>query len=280
VDEYVGVVHAVLHATARARSGDGPPLSIIDLAHDVPAFDVRAGADLLERSVRYLPPDSVVLAVVDPGVGSARRRIALAAGRVRLVGPDNGLLAGPAERLGGVDQVVALTDPAWWLHSRSTTFDGRDVFAPVAAALAVGAELDDVGEAVDPGSLARLEAPRWSIGPSHIEAEVVRVDGFGTLVLAAPAEVLERAGDRLELSWRRAGAPVGVGLSAAPAALAVRVVGSFHELALGEIGVMADSCARASVVAGRASAADILGMLPGDVVRLGHRFAGGGPGAI
>jgi S-adenosylmethionine hydrolase len=127
---FVGMLHAVAFSIA-------PAVPVIDLDHGIPPFDVRLGALRLERAVPYLPA-GVHVGVVDPGVGGSRRPVALTSGGSAFVGPDNGLLVWAARRAGDLDQVVVLDQERFWLPSRSQTFDGRDVFVPVAAYLAAG----------------------------------------------------------------------------------------------------------------------------------------------
>src|SRR3954468_19587194 len=145
-DEYVGVVHGVIARIA-------PEVRVIDLGHGVPPQDVRTGARRLARALPYVPA-GVHLAVVDPGVGGPRRAVALRAGDRWLVGPDNGLLLDAASRFGGVRAAYDVGASPWRLEPVSATFHGRDIFAPVAAHLALGEEPE--GE-IDPASLARLE---------------------------------------------------------------------------------------------------------------------------
>ena len=153
-DEFAGVVHAVIAARA-------PGTTVIDLTHHIPPFDVRAGSHTLLRAVPHLGP-GVVLAVVDPGVGTERRGIALevarpSGGTLSFVGPDNGLLVAAAEAAGEapVARLVELARESA-PSDRGATFDGRDVFAPAVAALCTGAALGKLGEPIDPASLVRL----------------------------------------------------------------------------------------------------------------------------
>jgi S-adenosyl-L-methionine hydrolase (adenosine-forming) len=229
---------------------------VIDVSHGVPPFDVRQGALTLHRVVRHLGP-GVVLAVVDPGVGTDRRAIAAAvsAGDDRphaLVGPDNGLLPWALDALGGVDEVVALSRPA----DAATTFDGRDLFAPVAARLWDGVGLAELGEAVDPSTLVRLEPPRCTVMRGTVETEVQWVDRFGNVQLAARPDDAGHAelGDDLEV--------------VAGATRRARRVSAFAELAPGELGVVVDANGHLSVVCDRASAAAVLDAHGGDVVTL------------
>jgi S-adenosyl-L-methionine hydrolase (adenosine-forming) len=178
-DTYVGQMKAALLAVA-------PAAALVDLTHTVPAQDVQAGAFLLAHGVEVFPGGSVHLAVVDPGVGSARRAVAARAARGDLfVGPDNGLLVPALDRLGGLAAAVELRDPAFWRHARpSSTFHGRDIFAPVAGHLANGVPLERVGPTVD--LLRAFELPK----PDGPLGEVVYVDGYGNLVTNLPAESL------------------------------------------------------------------------------------------
>jgi S-adenosylmethionine hydrolase len=171
-DEFVGVVHGVVERIA-------PGTRVIDVGHDVPRGDVRAGALMLLRAIQYLP-DGVVLAVVDPGVGTDRRPVAVETGRGFFVGPDNGLLAPAVAMVGGAQRAVRLESPEFRLPFHGTSFDGRDVFAPAAAVLANGeAALDDLGPEVDPGSLMSLLLPLVEQGDGVVQGEVWWVDAFG-----------------------------------------------------------------------------------------------------
>jgi S-adenosylmethionine hydrolase len=258
-DEFVGVVHAVLVAAT-------PGITVIDLTHEITAFDVRAGADALRRAAPYLG-SGVVLGVVDPGVGSARRGLCLEVDPARggprfFVGPDNGLLMAAAELVGGgpVARAFALAAPR---SGPARTFDGRDLFAPVAAALARGTPPAELGQAVDPASLVRLEARavdhgRRADGRRWIRAEVIWVDRFGNLQLSATAADARAAG--LPATGR-------VGCDDA-AATAIRVVATFAELAPGEVGLLTDANGQLAVVAGLSSAARLLAIGVTDSVTL------------
>jgi len=171
-DEFVGVVHGVILRIA-------PELPVIDVTHGVPRGDVRAGALALLRAVQYLPA-GLAMAVVDPGVGTARRAIAAATPWGYFVGPDNGLLAPAVAMVGGAERVVALEDPRFQLPRDGVTFDGRDVFAPAAAVLASGqAALDDLGPALVPDSITPLLLPLAEVNDAGVDGEVWWVDGFG-----------------------------------------------------------------------------------------------------
>jgi S-adenosylmethionine hydrolase len=168
---------------------------IVDISHTVRKFAVGDGAYLLRSAVPWLPV-GVHVAVVDPGVGTDRRPIAIRTARGDvLIGPDNGLLLPAAERLGGVADARVLENRDWMLPRTSATFHGRDVFAPVAARLAAGASFEAVGPQIDPASLARLDLPEATIERGRLATGVTYVDSFGNLRLAGgPAELREALG--------------------------------------------------------------------------------------
>jgi S-adenosyl-L-methionine hydrolase (adenosine-forming) len=185
-DEFAGVCRAVIERLA-------PGTSVVDLTHGIPPGDVRRGALALEAALHYGPP-AVYLAVVDPGVGTTRRAVAVRAGKTHLVGPDNGLLAPAIARLGGASDAVEITRTPVRLEPTSNTFHGRDVFAPVAAELARGGNLEGLGEVLDQNDLAPLELPGPATTPGRLTAHVLYSDGFGNLVLDANRSDLEAAG--------------------------------------------------------------------------------------
>jgi hypothetical protein len=188
VDEFVGVCKGVM-------LGVDPALTVVDLTHDLPPHDIRAGALALLRAVQYLPEGTVVLAVVDPGVGTDRRLIAVECDAALLVGPDNGLLAPAVAMLGGAPRVVELTDEERQLPAPSPTFAGRDVLAPAAAALAGGTAITDLGTPVDPAGLVPgvVGLPQVT-DEGAIEAEVWWIDRFGNAQLNVGPEELEERG--------------------------------------------------------------------------------------
>ncbi len=259
-DEFAGVVRArVLR--------DAPGVAIVDLTHGVAPFDVRAGALALERAVPHLGP-GVVLAVVDPGVATARRAIAasVAPGGGEtpqyFVGPDNGLLPWAMDTLGGAVRVVVLRRASG--RDEGATFDGRDVFAPATARLCRGAALGDLGDDVDPADLVRLEPPRVAASDGALEAEVQWVDGFGNVQLAAGPE---------DASAAALGAQLDV--EARTTHRAVRVP-AFAALAPGSLGVIVDANDHLALVCDRRSAATVLGVKPGDLVTLRSVASGNG----
>jgi len=277
-DEFAGVVHAVIAARA-------PGTTVIDLTHHIPPFDVRAGSHTLERAVPFLGP-GVVLAVVDPGVGTLRRGIGLrvampAGGSLSFVGPDNGLLVAAAEAAGEapVAQVVELTRQPT-PPERGATFDGRDLFGPAAAALCAGSALEELGEPVDPMSLVRLvggvvEEGRLRDGRVCLRTEVTWVDHFGNLQLAATVADARVAGIPLagsvELAARVESGrqhPDGLPRALVPDGVQLRCVDAFGELEAGEFGLLVDANGHLAVVAGAASAAGWLNVAAGELLVL------------
>jgi hypothetical protein len=186
-DEWVGVCRGVMERIA-------PGVNVLDLAHDLPPTDVRHAAFVLENALPFLP-SGVVLAVVDPGVGTDRRGIGL---RTRsgalLVGPDNGLLWPAAEAAGGIRAAVDISASPFALERVSATFHGRDLFAPVAARLARGAALEEAGRPLDPGTPRRLEVAPPVADAHSVRTEVRLIDRFGNVQLHARRADLEQAG--------------------------------------------------------------------------------------
>ena len=194
-DEFAGSCRLVIERLA-------PGTSVIDVTHGIPPGDVRRGALALEAAARRAAP-AVYLAVVDPGVGTDRRGLAIAAGSSFLVGPDNGLLVPAAEALGGPERVVDVSGSPLRLEPVAATFHGRDLFAPVAAHLASGRPMDAVGEEADRASLAALELPAARRDGDALIAAVLHADRFGNLILAAdPADLDPVLGsaERLEIT--------------------------------------------------------------------------------
>ena len=195
-DDFVGTCHGVIKRIA-------PEAEIIDITHGIEPQAVLQGALVLANTVPYMP-EGVHLAVVDPGVGSGRRCLALrdAGGRL-YIGPDNGLLVPAAEKLGGIAQAWELTNATYMLEPVSRTFHGRDVFAPAAAHLSNGVAPEELGPAVEPPSLIRLELPKPEVGEARIRATVLYIDRFGNVQLNLSRVDVERAGivpgTRLEL---------------------------------------------------------------------------------
>ncbi len=186
-DDFVGTCHGVIKTIA-------PGVEIIDITHGVRRHDVQGGALILANTLPYMP-ESVILAVVDPGVGSGRRPLAIrtAAGRY-LVGPDNGLLSLAAKKLGGAAEAVELACSSYSLPEVCKTFEGRDLFAPVAAHISLGVGLGSLGAPVAPESLQLIELPAPAVGKGAVRATVIYIDRFGNVQLNLKRSQLEEAG--------------------------------------------------------------------------------------
>ena len=243
-DEFVGVCHGVMQRIA-------PGVTVIDLTHEVPRHDVRTGALALRNAIPYMPR-GVQVAVVDPGVGGDRRPVALrcADGNL-LVGPDNGLLWPAAAACGGVGVAVDIAASPHRLEPVSATFHGRDLFAPVAAHLALGAPLEQAGTAVDPGSLEALDLPAPTVSAGRVQTRVVAVDRFGNLQLNLTPDDMSAAGfepgDCLEvLSRRRTGEAT--------------YARTFADVGAGRAVIIADSSGRMAVAVNQGRAAGALGV--------------------
>jgi S-adenosylmethionine hydrolase len=176
-DAYVGIMKGVILSIA-------PGVQLVDLSHEVPPQDVREAIYLLESAAPYFPQGTVHLAVVDPGVGSARRALVVSTRRACYVGPDNGLFTGPLGEPGA--QAWALDRPEFWLPDPSRTFHGRDIFAPAAAHLAGGMTPREMGHPIDDPIRLVLAGPARATGGA-IDGQVVHVDRFGNLITGIPA---------------------------------------------------------------------------------------------
>ncbi len=240
----------------RVIAGRAPGIEVIDLTHQIPVYDVRAGALTLWRAAPWLVP-GVVLAVVDPGVGTMRRAVAIEVARAGavFVGPDNGLLLPAATSLGPVTSVVEL--PNLLVAGRGATFAGRDVFAPAAAELALGVELRRLGAAIDPAGLVGEPVPRPEVEPGgRLRAEVLWVDHFGNAQLNARPADLAALGPVVEVATGRG--PTW------PA----RLVAAYAELTSDEVGLVIDSYGLLALSCHGSPAAARIGLRTGDPVWL------------
>jgi S-adenosylmethionine hydrolase len=196
-DDFVGTCHGVMKRIA-------PDVEVVDVTHGIAPQSVLQGALVLANTVPYLP-EGVHLAVVDPGVGSARRALALRVDERVFVGPDNGLLIPAAEKVGGIAAAHEITNRDYALEPVSATFHGRDIFAPAAAHVAKGLDIAELGPAVEPGSLVRLELPKPDISERRIRATCLYIDRFGNMQLNLNHADLERCGlepgDQVEVEY-------------------------------------------------------------------------------
>jgi len=248
-DDFVGVVHAVIARIA-------PDARVIDLTHGVARHDVRSGALTLARALPYAPP-GVHLAVVDPEVGAERRAVAVRCGeddRI-LVGPDNGLLMPAADALGGAVEAVDVSRSPHRLEPVAATFHGRDIFGPVAGALAAGAPLAGAGDPLDVGELTPLALPSALVAEGRVEAHALSIDGFGNVQLDASHE--ELAGSGLKL-----------GRAALVNGRQAQYARTFADVAPGELLLYEDAYRTLALAINRGSAADTLGLRLDDPVLL------------
>lgn len=250
-DEFVGVVHAVLDRHA-------PGVRVIDVTHGIRPHDVRGGSLTLWRAAPWLSP-GVILAVVDPGVGTERRAVALEVARAgtALVGPDNGLLLPAALRLGPITAAVELRPPpdppvAWPVGG--ATFAGRDLFAPAAARLAAGVPLSHLGPGIDPGGLHGEAAPEPAVAGGEVDTEVLWIDRFGNAQLNAVPHHLDGPSVRVTVAGRPP--------------FTARVVSSYGAIAPDQVALVVDSYGLLSICADRASASRLLDLRDGQMVRL------------
>ena len=245
-DHYAGTMKGV-------ALGICPGASLVDITHEIPPRDVLAAALELGAAYRHFPPGTVFLAVVDPGVGSARRPIAAEAGGYLLVAPDNGLLTivlreTPPTRL------VELTNARFALPTVSRTFEGRDRFAPAAAWLAAGVDLADLGDPLEEWHRLRVGEPHGTDG--RIEGEVLRVDRFGNLITNIDRRLFDRvtSGHAVEIT-------AGVQLVTA-------IVGTYAEAAPGVVCALFGSTGHLEIAINGGDAAVVLALARGAKVTI------------
>ena len=249
-DEFVGVCKAVIRQLA-------PLVTVLDITHELPPHDVRAGSLALVRSIQYLP-DGVILAIVDPGVGSARKAVAVQAGErseYTFVGPDNGLMAPAVAMVGGARRAVVLSNDQYHLAAPGATFAGRDIFAPVAARLCTGVPFEEFGDPIDPASLLPGVLPLTRVEDDAVLGEALWVDRFGNVQLNIDPSEVEKMGDVLTLAYGER------------TRTAVRC-GTYSDIKAGSIGLVVDSYGLLSLCVDRFSAARELGIAAGSAVTL------------
>jgi S-adenosyl-L-methionine hydrolase (adenosine-forming) len=246
-DEFVGVCRGVIERIA-------PGTHVVDLTHQVDRQAVLQGAIVLGRAARYMPVTAVYLAVVDPGVGSERRPVAVeASSGAVLVGPDNGLLSMAWSALGGAARAVEIASDDVVLHPVSRTFHGRDIFAPAAAHLAAEMPLERLGPPVDPSTLQTVELSGPMVTPGAIGARVVGVDGFGNVQLNATSDDLAAAGLQ---------GPMAVGSNEVP------FVSTFTDVPEGCPALIVDSQGFVAIVVNHGSASGLFDLRSGDRVTI------------
>ncbi|HST25282.1 MAG TPA: SAM-dependent chlorinase/fluorinase [Gaiellaceae bacterium] len=257
-DDFVGTCHGVIKRIA-------PQADVIDITHGIEPVQVLQGALVLANTLPYMP-EGVHLAVVDPGVGTARRPLALESGDGRLyVGPDNGLLVPAAERLGGIIGAWELENPAYRLATVSRTFHGRDLFSPAAAHLASGVPPAELGPAVDANTLTRIDVPVADVRDGFVLAHVLIVDRFGNIQLNLTTAGLSRIG--IEPGTR---VEVEIGLQRFYACAAA----TFADVRVGDVVLYEDAYGNVAIAINAGSAAEMLSARSGDPVAITVRPGG------
>lgn len=268
-DEFTGVCRVVIDRIS-------PGTRVIDLTHGIAPGDVRRGALALAAAVDYAAP-AVFLAVVDPGVGTARRALVLGAGEHFFVGPDNGLLWLAAERAGGVTAAFEISNSPARLEPVMRTFHGRDIFSPVAARLAAGHAPATLGEEIDPESVVRIELPVAEVTEDTVVVTVLAGDRYGNLMLNLGPEQIAQSflahgmsvsievdrDDERGSAARPASKPPAV-----PAPRKVAFVSAFGEVEAGEVLLYPDSSGSLALAVNRGDASALLGLEPDDRIRL------------
>ncbi len=253
-DDFVGTCHGVIKSIA-------PDAEIIDIAHGIEPRRVLQGALALADTIPYMPP-GVHLCVVDPGVGTDRRAIALedASGRL-YVGPDNGLLLPVTARMGGIVSAHQITNRAYAMKEISPTFHGRDIFSPAAAHLALGVAPEELGPSIAEADLVQLDIPKPETRRGRIKAVVVDTDRFGNMQLNIRHEHLEALGFSV-------GAKIE--LEHGGERYYAIIARTFADARRGDIMLYEDSFQNLAVAISGGDAANMLGAFPGDkiVIRL------------
>ncbi len=253
-DTWVGICHAVIYRAC-------PQARVVDLAHDIPPYDIRKAAAVAAAGVWQLP-EAIHLVVVDPGVGSGRHDLCLVTGEgTSLVGPDNGVLIPASWRAGGIAAAYSIVPDALKMEGPLATFHARDVLAPAAAALACGVEPSAIGVPVDPASLVDAPFQRARVEEGWIVADVVDVDRFGSVRVAVSVDDV--------VAWGLTGGRIVLTLGH------VRVeapfVRTFSDVPVGEPAVLVDSSGWLTLACFMDSAAERYGIEPGTVARIASR---------
>jgi S-adenosylmethionine hydrolase len=247
-DSYVGVMKGVILSLA-------PQATLVDLSHSVPPQDVLTGAWMLHISWRYFPEGTIILAVVDPGVGSTRRAVAFRAAGRAFIGPDNGLFS-YVLATATPERAVILDNPKYQLPSPSPTFHGRDIFAPAAGNLVAGVTIDQLGASLDLSSLVRLPLPRAEWRAGMLVAHVLHIDAFGNAILdidpAQTDDILRNSAAEALVGWRRIS----------------QHVRTYAEGSKNECALLRDSSGHLAIILREGSAAQMLHLRRGDEVRI------------
>lgn len=245
-DGFVGTMKGVIYTT-------NPDAVIIDISHQIGSQDVLATTFLFAASYRYFPQGAVHVVVVDPGVGSQRRAVAVETEKYYFVAPDNGVLT-LALRQEKIIKSIELTNPEYFLDQVSDTFHGRDIFAPVAAHLSLGVEIEKLGN--DAGELKEIHFPEPEVGRSGIKGHIIHIDKFGNLITDIQHELFNSVMSDGQFSIKIAGIELG------------RISRSYAEVAAGEVLAIFDSFGNLEIAASRGSAAEKLKARKGDSIEI------------
>jgi S-adenosylmethionine hydrolase len=245
-DHYAGTMKGVM-------IGICPDVTLIDITHDIAPHDVVEGALQLAASARYFPAGTIFLAVVDPGVGSARRGIAVDAGEYRFVAPDNGVLTAVLRET-APKRIVELTERRYARPTVSRTFEGRDRFAPAAAWLAKGIQLSALGRAVT--TYQQVDIPQAGVGEAQLKGVVLLVDRFGNLVTNIDRRTFETFTRAQPVTLKVAGHPIA------------GVVATYADIRAGEVCALFGSTDHLELAANGGSAAAALGVSRGAPVEI------------
>jgi S-adenosyl-L-methionine hydrolase (adenosine-forming) len=246
-DPYVGALRGALLATV-------PRLQLVDLSHDIAPQDILAGAFVLRHAAFEFPTDTVHLAVVDPGVGSTRRPLAIEAAGYRWVGPDNGLLSFALECPDA--RAFEITHPDLRRESVSATFHGRDVFAPAAAKLAAGFPIRSVGPSIDDALF--LEATQTVASDAGLVGTIVHVDHFGNLISCICTSALAALGDPAHLRVSAGGDPAAIAVTG--------IVHTYADVQVGSTAALIGSSDLLELVVRDGNAANRFGLRRGDTI--------------
>ena len=250
-DGHVGAMKGVIRSIA-------PHACLIDISHHIPPQDIQHAGFVLMTAFPFWPTTTIHLIVVDPGVGTQRRAVAVRTAQGLFVAPDNGVLSYVLNRTPALE-VVSLTNPAYWRQPVSPVFHGRDIFGPAAAYLAVGVPLSDLGQAMSAGDLVRMDVPAPVRHPDgHITAHVQHIDNFGNCTTNVPGDWV-----RAREFWR---------ISVAGQTIE-RIDHTFGDVATGELVAVVDSTDFVAIAVRNGNAATRLGLTIGSKVTLSHRDA-------
>lgn len=245
-DAYVAVMKGVIARIAR-------DVSICDLTHVLPPQDISAARFNLMMAYPYFPAGTVHLAVVDPGVGSDRRAIALRCPSGFFVGPDNGLFSGVLQQE-SVLAAVTLNNPDYWLTPQpSHTFHGRDIFAPAAAHLARGVPISALGDRLNPASLTQLKLPPFTQSAHRCTGSLQYIDRFGNLISNIPAQAVPAQG------WQAA-------LEVPSRSYNLASIKTYDEVPAGTLAALIGSHGWVEIACNRGSAAQVTGATVGAAV--------------